>query len=410
MGKPRFIPSLGMKVATYPSVHASDLKNGDVLDYHVPQHMRGPYIPAALANYEEEGGAEGFEVDHQGYTLCDSLTSQAELCNGRALNRSPYCLVHGGRIHPNDKIIDPAKVAQPQPGTALDKKPQMTRWQQLLAGEITVQELDDEELARGQCKNHEGRFVGRTPRMIPNALRQEMTRRLFERVDETFRNDLIGAAQAVMKIAIGDAYEPADRLQAAKWAIERVMGKNPDVNVHVHKTTENTQPWEQIFTDIQGGSRAESRERRGYEPPVMEAEVVEPDRFEERLEVFTRTPEQWAEIDKATSAEMDDVRLARMQRLDIEDGIRTGHPVNSWTADQVKEEIQKARAQRYAARAQGRDTVAHLPIGLTFHPIGDTGLSRIKFQMPEKKVPQSVLRKEDSARARQRRANNRASR
>lgn len=103
------------------------------------------------------------------------------------------------------------------------------RYARLLAGEIKVEDLDDEELARGQLRNQAGNFSGRPPSMIPTELVQAMRREWLSRAENKLRAALMDKGiGTLVELAGSDRIDPAVRLRAADKLMERVMGKVPD--------------------------------------------------------------------------------------------------------------------------------------------------------------------------------------
>lgn len=84
-------------------------------------------------------------------------------------------------------------------------------------------------------------------------------------------------AKELLGIAADETTPPAVRLAAIRDALDRSgLGAKTAVEVSVGPK----QPWEVVFEDLAGGSRAESRAARGFAgdaPLVLEAEVVESD-------------------------------------------------------------------------------------------------------------------------------------
>ena len=104
------------------------------------------------------------------------------------------------------------------------------RVQALLDGTLSVEELDDEELARGYPRASDGTFRGK-PSVVPTSVHQRIQRELFRRAGEQLKTNLIGAVEAMTKIATDPEVSAGDRMKAAQWVVERVMGKTPDVTV-----------------------------------------------------------------------------------------------------------------------------------------------------------------------------------
>ncbi len=108
------------------------------------------------------------------------------------------------------------------------------RVQALLDGTLSVEDLDDEELARGYPRAEDGTFRGR-PAVIPTAVHQRVQRELFARAGEALRTNLVKAAETMASIAADKDQDPKVRMDAAKWVIERIMGKSPEVTVQVEE-------------------------------------------------------------------------------------------------------------------------------------------------------------------------------
>lgn len=147
----------------------------------------------------------------------------------------------------------------------------------LMAGDISVEELDDEELARGMCRNPNGGWPQKKPEMVPKVLHDRMVRELFSRADEALRMNLLDAVNSVTKIATGDSVDANVKLKAAQWMFERLRGKVPDV---VQVTQEK--PFEVTLDKLHRGPRPGSED----EGDVVDAEVVEDGDEPERV---TRT-------------------------------------------------------------------------------------------------------------------------
>ena len=103
------------------------------------------------------------------------------------------------------------------------------RYAELLNGIITVEDLDDEELSRGQLKALDGTFRGRPPKVIPNELAQAMRREWLSRAEARLREALYdGGIGVYVELAKDLTIDPAVRLRAADKIVERTMGKVPD--------------------------------------------------------------------------------------------------------------------------------------------------------------------------------------
>jgi hypothetical protein len=115
-------------------------------------------------------------------------------------------------------------------------KEERSRLQLLLDGDLTVDELDDEEIQRMQLRNKNGDFRGRPPVWIP--------RELAAAVQIEFRRRFQAEMQALMPLALKGHKEmltsrhlaPGDaaRMAAIKEVYERTLGKvTQTVDQHV---------------------------------------------------------------------------------------------------------------------------------------------------------------------------------
>lgn len=103
------------------------------------------------------------------------------------------------------------------------------RYAQLVSGTLAVEDLEDEELARGQLRSADGTWRGRPPRVLPAELVQAMRREWLDRAEAKLREALLDKGiGTLVELAGSDRIDPAVRLRAANALIERTMGKVPD--------------------------------------------------------------------------------------------------------------------------------------------------------------------------------------
>lgn len=231
-------------------------------DQGIPQFEVGP--PEQWL--EEERLLADFRVDQNDWVLCDGHTKSGEPCKRKAVNFAGYCEAHGGKLHPLDKVVDARRAIETPRDSAYNNpevQERMTRYQKFISGLISVKDLDDEELARGQFRDRKGGFSGNPPKQIPREMHDQFVAELFERADMRLREGLVACVDTMVEVASSPVYEAKDRLKAAQWVFERVRGKAPDVVVH-----QQDKPWEHVLQGITGGSREESRAARG----VVDAE------------------------------------------------------------------------------------------------------------------------------------------
>lgn len=120
------------------------------------------------------------------------------------------------------------------------------RYAQLVSGKIKVEDLDDEELARGQLRSADGSWRGRPPKLIPAELVAAMRREWLSRAEEKLRSALMEhGIGTLVELAKDKAVDPNVRLRASEKIIERTMGKVPD---RVHVAADD--PVEALFRSI----------------------------------------------------------------------------------------------------------------------------------------------------------------
>lgn len=356
------------------------------LQFHVPWSCRGLYRPIDLPDYT--GDPADYRIDDEGYVLCEAYNEKkGGICPNRAHNRQDCCQVHGAALHPNDKVPK--------------KRNKMSRTDLLVQGLLKPEELDNEELRRGYCRGPNGGF-GRAPRKVPRILRDIMMQEVFRRADEHLENHMFDLSKTVVDIATGTAYEPADRLNAAKWGIERIRGKLPDRVIHTQD-----KPWEMVMQGIVGGSRADSRLARGLDPETAEpldVEWTEGHDFSDTPGIVSGDTDRLPGGDSDLhTPEPDDGQMTLWDPVDEEPPLDHSNYVDSIssaanssptaTLDELEEIVRKARNKRYAARAMGQTTVEEVPFMLKETDLGD-GTFRIQFIPPEDyEMPNDALRR-----------------
>jgi hypothetical protein len=174
-GPKQFIAELGCEVGTFTAEPGGKFP---ALTWHVPLKMRGDYRAEDLANYDPQ---TPYRTDRLGKVLCYGYTKAGERCSKRAVNRYPRCDQHGGTLHPLDKIVNDTESA------ANNAQAQsLSRFRQFQAGQITVDDLDDEELAMCGFRGKNGAIY--RPKNVPRELAQAFTKAIYERAQEELRS------------------------------------------------------------------------------------------------------------------------------------------------------------------------------------------------------------------------------
>lgn len=132
------------------------------------------------------------------------------------------------------------------------------RWGEIImsvkAGEYTwaefCDELDEEELARGQLKDKNGNFTGRPPVLVPREFHLACQRELKRRFQELFDKDVISVAKMYLAMAQNESVPVQTRAKMLQYAMERVFGGIPkDI------TIKQEAPWEQVFVNVTGSDQ-----------------------------------------------------------------------------------------------------------------------------------------------------------
>lgn len=359
MGKPDgdyiYVAELGVEVPSFVDPREDLISMGahgfKRLAHHVPFNMRGIFKPQWLPPRHYAMYGHQYRTDTGGYTICASTRADGESCQARAVNRSPYCRNHGGALHPADKKLSSQNVsiAKIEP----DRIENLDRVQKFLAGFIGVADLDDDEIIGAYVRNGEGRPIANE--RLGVRFQQEMVRELIRRMNRFMQMKLPNMLKAMTDIAESDFAEPADRIKAAMWIAERVIGKVPDVVVH--GTTDK--PYEVALARIEGGSREEYRSR-----VVSERADAQP------LDVAVVDDETELEPDgdNGSNPNGNDTTLGhvgRMGETDVEPSDSGGNhngssprvdldgPSRAAIAKAAKDKLKAAKTRRFAARSQG---------------------------------------------------------
>lgn len=118
-----------------------------------------------------------------------------------------------------------------------------TRMDMLLKGEITVRDLDNEELIRMQTRDVNGLFGGQPP-AISGKLVQQMKQESIRRAQATIDSS-VGAAVELLKDVVGNReVSVKDRLKAAELLMARGMGSVPQ-----HVVQHEGSKWDDMIED-----------------------------------------------------------------------------------------------------------------------------------------------------------------
>lgn len=120
------------------------------------------------------------------------------------------------------------------------------RMQEFLDGKISIEDLDDEELRRGQIRSKDGDFRGRPPQLIPRKFHEALARELVSRAETTLRSNMDAALGVITQMAMNPRTPARERLAAAQYVVERTMGKIPDKQIVQAQVAK----WEAAMEDV----------------------------------------------------------------------------------------------------------------------------------------------------------------
>lgn len=101
------------------------------------------------------------------------------------------------------------------------------RYQDLMDGTLSVEDLDDQECVRGQLRAADGTFRGRPPKAVPRELYLKMQSEAAKRWENKLKGLVDLSIEALEKLVLTGRSEMV-RYQASVYLLERTMGKVPD--------------------------------------------------------------------------------------------------------------------------------------------------------------------------------------
>jgi len=119
------------------------------------------------------------------------------------------------------------------------------RYQQFMDGTITIDDLDEEEIMRGQLRNAKGDFSGRPPMYVPRKFATALATKQKELIQAEMASLVLPALRTLIEVMNKPHPQPGDnaKVQAAKLVLERNLGKVPET---VELKAE-IKSWEQKF-------------------------------------------------------------------------------------------------------------------------------------------------------------------
>lgn len=141
------------------------------------------------------------------------------------------------------------------------------RYRKFLNGELTAEDLDWEELLKGQLRNDDGTFVGYKPRLLPREWHDALAREVLLRAESKFRENYDVAMEAIVAMVQSPRTPAREKLAAAQYIVERTIGKIADkqeVSVQVSKFEKLVENGELII-DLEDDLALPPGKEKGYE-------------------------------------------------------------------------------------------------------------------------------------------------
>ncbi|QLF83889.1 hypothetical protein SEA_BECKERTON_2 [Mycobacterium phage Beckerton] len=376
----------------YDLILPGQVQRATRLQHHVPFAMRGPFRPSDLP----DGIVWEGETNEEGYCVCRGRRKDGLPCRSGAINRSEFCGTHGGQLHPADKKM--TKLADGLlPDVVQARK--LKRSDKVMMGIIPIEELGDDEIQGLFVYEDDGKKV--KSRKLTEKIHQGMVREMMTRAQDYMQTSLPSMLKVVKDIAEDPLNEAGDRFKAAVWMAERSIGKTPDVIIH----GKTDAPYEQIFTRLETTSRDDYR-RAVDAPAVIEGEVV-PDR-DSGPDPDLRSRDDWADGPDHSHREDPSgdsgINLGGTRIVQSSDSVDEGEDGESPALKRARdieerkkqlaavrarrEEMQKAKNRRYAARANGLTTTSDLPWLIEWKSTGVRGNFHAKLWPPDAVTPE----------------------
>lgn len=121
-----------------------------------------------------------------------------------------------------------------------------SRMQKIMDGELSIEDLDDEEIFSGKIRATDGSMKGRPVDFIPRKFYAAATAELMKRFQLRVNEQLEPMLQVLQEIALNTRLPADARYKAATYLVERAAGKVPDkVEAQI-----SVQPWQQAIEGI----------------------------------------------------------------------------------------------------------------------------------------------------------------
>lgn len=99
------------------------------------------------------------------------------------------------------------------------------RMRDLAEGRLKIEDLDWEELTRGQLRDKNGRFSGAAPAMLPRDWHDALAKEILRGAEAEFRKNFDMTMEVLMQMIRDPRTASRERLAALQYVQERVIGK-----------------------------------------------------------------------------------------------------------------------------------------------------------------------------------------
>jgi hypothetical protein len=112
-----------------------------------------------------------------------------------------------------------------------------------LAKQITVEDLDDDELMSFGFRKADGKLF--KPKNVPREMVTAFTKAIFDRSLDKLKTSALSAANVLSMLMVDPSVDASVRRQCAESILDRTVGKAP-----LLVTLSGEKPWEAIFEAI----------------------------------------------------------------------------------------------------------------------------------------------------------------
>lgn len=147
-----------------------------------------------------------------------------------------------------------AEYGAPRKRISRAQKALPNRYRLFETGELTIDDLDEEEILKGRLKNRNGTFTGRPPAVVPTVFIQAILREQQRLIGEKLRSEIPTAIKALHEVAEwGGGKGGMARAAAAKTLLEYTIGKpmeSMSLSVKSDDSAVERAPWEDLLPRV----------------------------------------------------------------------------------------------------------------------------------------------------------------